>query len=85
MMPMAQLTDLRAPWRSAPCKRIRMCGSPAVPRTSAMPSEMKSIFDVDVAPYLSPAQERRALAAVLRGRAEQVGDVEVELQRGPGR
>ena len=47
-----------------------------------MPSEMKSSLVVPVAPYLRPGlQEGRALAAVLGGRAEQVGDVEVELQQ----
>ncbi len=44
MMPIAQTTDLRAVCAVGTVKnRIRMCGSPAVPNTSAMPSEIWSI------------------------------------------
>jgi hypothetical protein len=44
MIAIAQMTDLRAAWAVGTVKkRIRMCGSPAVPSTSAMPSEIWSI------------------------------------------
>ena len=44
MMAIAQITDFRAACAVGTVKkRIRMCGSPAVPNTSAMPSEIWSI------------------------------------------
>ena len=44
MKPVAQNTDLRASLALATVKkRIRMCGRPAVPNISAMPSEIAEI------------------------------------------
>ena len=44
MMNIAQTTDDRAAFESGTVKkRMRMCGRPAVPSTSAMPSETVSI------------------------------------------
>ena len=44
MIAIAQITDLRAACAVGTVKkRIRMCGMPAVPNTSAMPSEIWSI------------------------------------------
>ena len=44
MIAIAQITDLRASLAVGTVKkRIRMCGRPAVPKTSAMPSEIWSI------------------------------------------
>ena len=41
MIAMAQITDTRASFAVGTVKnRIRMCGMPAVPSTSAMPSEI---------------------------------------------
>ena len=44
MIAIAQITEMRACFAVGTVKnRIRMCGMPAVPRTSAMPSEIWSI------------------------------------------
>ncbi len=44
MIAIAQMTDLRASWAVGTVKkRIKMCGMPAVPSTSAIPSEIWSI------------------------------------------
>jgi hypothetical protein len=44
MIPIAQITDFRASLAVGTVKnRIRMCGRPAVPNTSAIPSEIWSI------------------------------------------
>ena len=51
MMAIAQITDLRASWAVGTVKnRIRMCGRPAVPNTSAMPSEIWSIGALKYSP-----------------------------------
>ena len=44
MIPMAQITETRASFAVGTVKnRIRMCGIPAVPSTSAIPREIWSI------------------------------------------
>ena len=59
-----------------------MCGSPAVPRTSARPSDRKSIWlVVSDAVLQSRLEERVALAGVAGSGAQQVADVEVELRQ----
>ena len=53
-----------------------MCGSPAVPSTSAMPSDRKSILLVVVAPYLRPGSRNAwplpVLLAAVPSRSERL-------------
>ena len=67
MMNIAQTTDERAALASGTVKkRIRMCGRPAVPSTSARPSETVSIGDVRNVPGPSENVDSAALFASAR-------------------
>ena len=82
MIAIAQITDTRACCAVGTVKkRIRMCGRPAVPNTSAMPSEIWSIGILEVA---APARgsAARAPAGVMfcRRIAEQRRDLRLHLR-----
>ena len=80
MIAIAQITDLRASWAVGTVKkRIRMCGIPAVPNTSAMPSEIWSIGALKQQTRLEEALAELARRHVLRRVTQQQRNLRLHL------
>ncbi len=80
MIAIAQITDLRASWAVGTVKkRIRMCGRPAVPNTSAMPSEIWSIGALKYRPGSRKRWPSSSGVMFFAGVAEQRGDLRLHL------